>query len=179
MWSKVVIITTKYSPTLTNLTKTYSQNIMLLGANALNLDPKGRMVIPTKYREALASEGQARLVLTINPRDACLWLYPEAEWTPIAQQVAALPPLKPENRALQRLLLGSACALDMDAQGRVAVSSDLRTHAGITKKMMLVGLGRKFELWDAQTWTEVNAQSLAAAQQIDSEISAELSELQL
>ena len=67
----------------------------------------------------------------------------------------------------------------MDAQGRIAVSNDLRTHAGITKKMMLVGLGRKFELWDAQVWAEVNAQSLAAAQQIDSEISAELSELQL
>ena len=152
---------------------------MFLGANALNLDAKGRMAIPTKYREALVSDGQTRLVLTINPRDPCLWLYPESIWSPIAEQVAALPPLKPENRALQRLLLGAACALDIDAQGRIAVSNDLRAHAGITKKIMLVGLGRKFELWDAHTWAEVNAQSLAAAQQADSELSAELSELPL
>ena len=162
-----------------NLTKTYSQNLMFLGANALNLDAKGRMAIPTKHRDALSSDGHTQLVLTINPRDPCLWLYPETEWTPIAQQVAALPPLKPENRALQRLLLGSACALALDAQGRIAIANELRAHAGITKKIMLVGLGRKFEIWDAKTWAEMNAQSLAAAQQSDSELSAELSELKL
>jgi MraZ protein len=152
---------------------------MFLGANALTLDAKGRMAIPAKYRDALSPAGQTRLVLTINPRDACLWLYPEAIWTPIAEQIAALPPLKPENRALQRLLLGSACALEIDAQGRIAVSNELRAHAGLTKKMMLIGLGRKFELWDSAAWAEVNTKNLAAAQQADSEISAELSELKL
>lgn len=152
---------------------------MLLGTHTLNLDAKSRMAIPAKHREALVTEGHTRVILTINPRDTCLWLYPEATWLPIAEQVAALPPLKPENRTLQRLLLGSACALELDSQGRIPIATELRNHASLTKKVVLVGLGRKFELWDAEAWSTMHAQSLAAAQEADSDLSAELSELAL
>ncbi len=152
---------------------------MLLGTHTLNLDNKGRMAIPAKYRDTLASSDQTRVVLTINPRDTCLWLYPEQTWLPIAQQVAALPPLKPENRTLQRLLLGSACVLEPDGQGRIAIASELRAQAGLSKKIALVGLVNKFEVWDADTWSALQAQNIAAAQQPDSEVSTELSALAL
>jgi MraZ protein len=152
---------------------------MLLGTHTLNLDTKGRMAIPAKHRDALASADQTRVVLTINPRDTCLWLYPEHTWLPIAQQVAALPPLKPENRTLQRLLLGSACVLEPDGQGRIAITSELRTRAGLSKKIALVGLVNKFEVWDADIWSDLQAQNIAAAQQPDSEVSTELSTLAL
>ncbi len=152
---------------------------MLLGTHTLSLDNKGRMAIPAKYRDTLVPAEQARVVLTINPRDTCLWLYPEQTWLLIAQQVAALPPLKPENRTLQRLLLGSACILEPDGQGRIAITSDLRKQANLSKKIALIGLVNKFELWDADTWSEVQAQNIAAAQQPDSDISTELSTLAL
>jgi len=154
-------------------------NRMLLGTHTLNLDNKGRMAIPAKYRGALVPAEQQRVVLTINPRDTCLWLYPEQTWLPIAQKVAALPPLKPENRALQRLLLGSACVLEPDSQGRIPVASELRKQAGLSKKIALIGLVNKFEVWDADIWSEIQAQNVAAAQQPDSEVSAELSSLAL
>ena len=111
--------------------------------------------------------------------DACLWLYPEQTWLPIAQKVATLPPLKPENRTLQRLLLGSACLLEPDGQGRIAITSELRRQANLSKKIALIGLGNKFEIWDADTWSEVQKQNTAAAQRPDSEVSAELSALAL
>lgn len=152
---------------------------MFLGNSTLNLDAKGRMAIPARYRDALAESCQSRVVVTRNPRDKCLWLYPEDAWQPIARQVSKLPALKPENRALQRLLLGSACDMELDGQGRISIPNDLCEHAQLDKKAVLVGLGGKFEIWDEATWLTNNAETLAAAQQDGSELSAELSELAL
>ena len=122
---------------------------MFLGASTLNLDAKGRMAVPAKYRDALAECCGSRVVVTINPTEHCLWLYPESEWNEIARTVAALPSLVRKNQLLQRLLLGHASKLEMDGQGRILLSTELREYARLGKKASLIGQGHKFEIWDA------------------------------
>lgn len=152
---------------------------MFLGVNTLNLDTKGRLAIPVKYRERLMDNGASSIVITINPQERCLWLYPQAEWLPIAQKVSRLPPLKRQNRQLQRLLLGHASELEMDGQGRVLLNSELRDYAGMDKKIALVGQGHKFELWSEQSWTDSREDWLAEANQPESDLSEELQNLAL
>lgn len=152
---------------------------MFLGVSTINVDAKGRLAVPAKYRERLAGTAAGRVVLTINPLERCLWLYPELEWQEIARKVARLPSLKSQNRTLQRLLLGHASELEMDAQGRLLVSAELRRYAGIGKKAALVGQGQKFEVWDESQWLEQREQWLEEAALPDSELSGELENLAL
>ncbi|HFC52879.1 MAG TPA: hypothetical protein ENJ43_00395, partial [Gammaproteobacteria bacterium] len=88
--------------------------IVFQGFNTLNLDAKGRLAIPVKCREALGASDGSGVVVTINPHERCLWLYPQHEWQEIAYKVSRLPALKKENKILKRLLLGYATELDMD-----------------------------------------------------------------
>jgi MraZ protein len=150
---------------------------MFLGVNTLNLDAKGRMAIPAKYRDALAHSGVVRVVVTINPREHCLWLYPENEWSEIARKLSRLPTLKPQNQLLQRLLLGHASEAELDAQGRILLPTELRDYAGLGKKVSLVGQGHKFEIWDEASWTEKREAWLTEANTVVAELSDDLSEM--
>lgn len=156
---------------------------MFLGVSTLNLDAKGRLAIPAKQRERLAECCASRVVVTINPTsnpdERCLWLYPENEWSEIARQVSRLPSLKRQNVSLQRLLLGHASELEMDGQGRILLSNELRDYAGLDKRVALVGQGRKFEIWDESRWMGGREEWLAEASRMDSELSAELESLSL
>lgn len=152
---------------------------MFLGVSTLNLDAKGRMAIPAKYRDALAECCASRVVVTINPREHCLWLYPEAEWNDIARKVAQLPTLNRQNLVLQRLLLGHASELEMDGQGRILLSSELREYARLGKKISLIGQGHKFEIWDAGGMLSEREGWLDEASIADEDLSDELSELRL
>lgn len=141
---------------------------MFRGINAVNLDPKGRIAIPTRYREQLCgSAGSAEvqtaslLVFTIDTQSSCLLMYPLAEWEVIEQKVAALSSFNPETRRLQRLVIGHATEAEPDAQGRVLIPPVLREYANLTKKVMLVGQRNKFEIWDDHTWTEERYRWLA------------------
>lgn len=138
---------------------------MFLGASPLNLDAKGRMAIPAKYRAALAADEVARVVVTINPRARCLTLYPEADWQEIADKVSRLPAMNPRNVHLQRLLLGNASEQELDGQGRIALSPTLRQHAGLNKKVVLIGQNYKFEIWDEETWHTSSQQWVTEFQQ--------------
>jgi MraZ protein len=152
---------------------------VFLGVSTLNLDAKGRMAIPAKYRDALADCCASRVVVTINPREHCLWLYPETEWAEIARKVARLPTLNRQNQILQRLLLGHASELEMDAQGRILLSAELREYARLGKKASLIGQGHKFEIWDAEGMLSEREGWLGEASLTDGELSGELSELRL
>ncbi len=152
---------------------------MFLGVSTLNLDAKGRMAIPAKYRDALAECCASRVVVTINPREHCLWLYPEAEWNEIARKVAQLPTLNRQNLILQRLLLGHASELEMDAQGRILLSAELREYARLGKKISLIGQGHKFEIWDASGMLSEREGWLDEASISDEDLSDELSGLRL
>ncbi len=151
---------------------------MFLGASTLNLDAKGRMAIPAKYRDALAECCASRVVVTINPSEHCLWLYPETEWNEIARKVAQLPTLNRQNLALQRLLLGHASELEMDGQGRILLSPELRDYARLGKKVSLIGQGRKFEIWDAGDMVAAREGWLEEAGRFD-DLSPEAAELRL
>lgn len=116
------------------------------------MDAKGRMAIPAKYREQLASECDGRIVMTAHTQDRCVLVYPEHEWQTILPKIEALPTFNKAALRAQRLLIGYACSLELDGNGRVLVPPTLRDYAKLEKKLMLVGLGKKFELWSEDAW---------------------------
>lgn len=125
---------------------------MFRGINGINLDAKGRMAIPTKYRDALQEISNSAVVLTIDTEEQCLLLYPLTEWEEIERKLAGLPSFNQAARRIQRLLMGHATDVEMDGQGRILLPPPLRDYAGITKRAVLVGQGKKFELWDETHW---------------------------
>lgn len=143
---------------------------MFQGAAQLNLDGKGRLAIPAKYREMLSAACAGNLVLTVDA-DGCLLLYPEPEWLPIRDKLNKLSSFNPRSRALQRLLVGHAEDVMMDGAGRVLISPVLRSYAALDKSVMLIGQGNKFELWDEVKW---QAQQQAALLLMSGELPAEL-----
>ena len=123
---------------------------MFQGETAITVDDKGRMAIPTAYRDEVARGGN-RLVVTYNPYEAgCLWLYPEAEWQRVRDQVNALPNAKRVHRNLQLKLVGAATLVEPDGNGRLVLPPTHRAMAGLEKKVVLLGMGSKFELWSEQ-----------------------------
>jgi len=131
------------------------------GVNQISLDGKGRMAMPTKYRKEILECCHGQLVITVD-RDMCLLIYPLEQWEVIEKKLAKLPSLNKAARRLQRLLIGHATEVDMDAHGRILVPLPLREFANFEKRVVLIGQGHKFELWDAQRW-EVERQSWLAA----------------
>lgn len=129
---------------------------MFQGSSALTLDAKGRVTIPTRHRDALASQAEGRLTLTRHP-DGCLLVYPRPEWEKKREQIAAFPM---QARALQRLLLGNAQDVEVDGAGRILVAPELRSAAGMTREVMLLGMGAHFELWDAAALARREAEDL-------------------
>ncbi len=148
------------------------------GINNISVDAKGRMAMPARYRERLLEICGGRLIVTVD-RDHCLLVYPLPEWEIIEAKLNALPSLNLQARLLQRLLIGHATELDMDAQGRVLLPAMLRDFAGLKKKAILIGQGKKFEIWDEETWNESQEEWLAAVQAGDGDLPAALEELSL
>lgn len=137
---------------------------MFRGANAITLDVKGRLTMPSRYRdEFMARAGQ--LVVTIDAVDPCLSVYPLAEWELIEARLRELPSLREENRRLQRLLIGNAVDIELDAAGRFLVPPRLRDYAGLDKRAVLVGQLNKFQLWDEDAWEARCAEDLKAIKQ--------------
>jgi MraZ protein len=126
-------------------------NGMFQGAAQLNLDSKGRLAIPSRHRDLLLAHCAGQLVLTADA-DGCLLFYPQPEWEPIRDKLLKLSALNPRIRALQRRLIGYAEEVEMDAAGRVLISPALRSYAALDKRVMLIGQGNKFELWDETKW---------------------------
>jgi MraZ protein len=127
------------------------------GASALTLDAKGRMSVPTRYREALQVQAESRVTLTKSP-DGCLWLFPRPEWEVFRSKIADLPM---EAQWWRRIFLGNAMDIDIDSAGRVLVSPELRTAASLEKEVTLLGMGKYLELWDAATYAAKEAAAMA------------------
>lgn len=115
----------------------------------MSLDAKGRMAVPTKYRALLTDRFAGKVVITVDP-DRCLSIYPLKIWEEIERKLDQLPTFNPVARKFQRALTGHATEVEMDASGRLMISPPLREFAGITRKAVLMGQTRKFELWDAE-----------------------------
>lgn len=127
---------------------------MFRGNNEINMDAKGRMAIPARYRDALSSICEGCLVATIDVQDKCLFIYPLPEWEKIEAEISRLPTFNPTTRKLQRLLIGHARDLEMDGNGRLLIPPELRQYAQLEKKTMLVGQSHRFELWSLDHWNE-------------------------
>ena len=123
-----------------------------LGSHAINMDAKGRIAIPTRVREELVAACSGRIVMTAHTEERCLLLYPEPQWQQLKPQIEALPNMNKAARRLQRLLLGYATELELDSAGRVLLPPTLRDYARFEKKLMLIGQGKKLELWSEELW---------------------------
>lgn len=134
---------------------------MFRGATKVTLDAKGRMVMPTRYRERLAERGGPGpgLVITID-RDQCLLIYPLPDWEEIERKLMRLPTLNEHARRLQRLMVGHATDVELDGHGRLLLPPKLREFAHLDRAAMLIGQGNRFELWDEQRWEERREQWL-------------------
>ena len=130
---------------------------MFQGSSSLSLDAKGRMTVPSRHRDALQLQCEGRLTLTKHPH-GCLLLFPRPVWEQHREKIAAWPM---QAKAWQRIFLGNAVDIDMDAAGRMLVTPELRDAAGLTKEVMLLGMGSHFEVWDAAAYAKQEAEAVA------------------
>jgi MraZ protein len=124
------------------------------GISQLNLDVKGRLAVPARHRDALLERCAGHLVITADA-DRCLLVYPLPDWELIQQKLESLSNLDPRVRELQRRLIGFAVDVDMDGAGRVLIAPALREYAQLDKAVVLVGQGKKFELWNKDNWEQL------------------------
>src|SRR5215467_13785410 len=130
-----------------------ASQVMFRGATKITLDDKGRMVMPTRYREQINELAEGKLVVTVD-KDQCLLIYPLPEWEQIERKLMGLPSLNATARRLQRLMAGHATDLPPEAHGRVLLPPELREFAKLGRHGMLIGQGNRFELWDEARWNE-------------------------
>ena len=149
---------------------------MFRGATKVTIDAKGRLAIPTRYRDRLATRSNGQLVVTVD-RDYCLLLYPYPDWEEIERKLIRLPSLNKQARRLQRLMVGYATELELDGNGRILLSRELREFAGIERQAILIGQGNKFELWNDEIWNKKRDTWLSDEE--DGNLSAELESLSL
>ena len=148
---------------------------MFQGETAITVDDKGRLAIPTAYRELVTSACANRLVITYNPfEQGSLWLFPHAEWERVRDQVNALSSVKAVHRALQMKLVGAAADVEPDSAARILLPASQRAAAGIEKKAVLLGMGNKFELWSEQAHLAKIRQTIG-----EDEISDDMTDLRL
>lgn len=122
---------------------------MYFGETAINLDVKGRLAIPSRYRDAIQEACGGRMVLTYSAFDSgALWLYPEKEWERVRDEVTGLSTFNPGHRSLQRKLVGSATAVETDSSGRVLLPLTLREVTGLERRVVMMGMGNRFEIWN-------------------------------
>lgn len=151
---------------------------MYRGVNTLSLDAKGRLAIPARYRDGLTRQCEGRMIVTINFSERCLWLYPLDQWEEIERKLVKLPSLDEYAQKLKRMLIGHATDCELDGSGRVLLPGPLREFASLTKHVVLIGQGNKFEIWDEDAWNGQREAWLAVEPQ-SGPMSVELESLSL
>jgi len=130
----------------------YSFIKMFIGEYKHNLDAKGRLAVPAKFRAML--KGGA---VVTRGLDNCLFLYTKKEWTALAEKLAKLPISQANTRAFARLMLAGAMDTDFDNQGRIMLPEYLRKFSGLKKKVVIAGLYDRLEIWDEINWNKYKA----------------------
>ncbi|MBD9531742.1 MULTISPECIES: division/cell wall cluster transcriptional repressor MraZ [Comamonas] len=131
---------------------------MFQGASSLSLDAKGRLSVPTRHRDALLAMAEGQITITKHPH-GCLMLFPRPEWLKFRERIAELPM---SAQWWKRIFLGNAQDVDMDGTGRVLVAPELRQAVGLSKEVVLLGMGNHFELWDRATYEAQEAEAMQA-----------------
>ncbi|MGZ8215808.1 division/cell wall cluster transcriptional repressor MraZ [Methylomagnum sp.] len=152
---------------------------MFRGVSSINLDEKGRLAMPTRYRSELAECCEGQMVVTVG-LDKCLLLYPLPEFEEIERKLVKLPALNKKAKRLQRLLIGHAAECELDGQGRFLIPEPLRKFANLEKRVALIGQGNKFEIWDEEFWNRSRDEWIEAERSDeDEELPPELGSLSL
>lgn len=138
---------------------------MLLGEYQHNLDPKGRVAVPAKFREKLSGGA-----IITKGLDNCLFMFANKEWEVLAQKLVALPLAQANARAFARLMLAGAKDIEFDAQGRMLIPDYLREYANLKKEVIIAGLVSRIEIWDAARWAEYKRKTEAASDEIAEKI---------
>jgi MraZ protein len=150
---------------------------VFFGETAIDLDAKGRLAVPMRYRDAIQELCGGRLVLTYSAFDSgALYLYPEQEWERVRDEVTGLSTFNPGHRSLQRKLVGSASAIEPDGNGRIQLPQTLRQVAGLEKRVVLLGMGSRFEIWNE---TILNQKRVEEERSLDEAASEEMIRLVL
>lgn len=126
---------------------------MFRGIANISVDAKGRVAIPKMHRTRLEADGASELMVTAGP-DRCLLVYPMEHWLPVEQQIMGLPNTNPTNRRMQRMYVGHATEIEIDSHGRILLPALLRSYASIGKKALMIGQGKKLELWGEEVWND-------------------------
>jgi len=134
---------------------------MLLGEYKHNLDIKGRMAIPAKFRQNL----NAGAIIT-RGIDHCLFVFGMSEWEILVKKLTAMPLANANSRAFARLMLAGATDVEADSQGRILVPDYLREYAGLSKEVVVTGLYNRVEIWDAETWKQYKLKTELASEEI-------------
>ncbi|MDG6897733.1 cell division/cell wall cluster transcriptional repressor MraZ [Actinobacillus delphinicola] len=140
---------------------------MFRGASAINLDSKGRIAIPKRYRAEIVDKSQGLCICTVDIRQPCLLLYPLHEWKVIEEKLLTLSNIDPIQRSLQRIILGYATECELDSAGRVLLTGPLRQHAKLEKNIMLIGQLNKFEIWSEALWNTQIQEDIALVANTD------------
>lgn len=139
---------------------------MFIGEYTHNLDEKGRMALPAKFRSKL--RGSAIITRGL---DACLFVFTAEEWEKLAEKLVSLPITQANSRAFTRLMLAGAMDVEIDKQGRILVPDYLREYAGLTKGVVVTGLYNRIELWDSAQWKEYKTKTEASSDEIAEKLS--------
>ena len=128
----------------------------MFGFNTVSLDQKGRLAIPAKYRASFIQKNETQIVITKDPQYPSLKIYPGSQWIEISSKLESLQGLDPIVRNLQWTILGNASVTEFDPKGRmlVLIPSELRKYAELIneKQISLIGMGKKFEIWNVSNW---------------------------
>jgi len=140
------------------------------GANSINLDSKGRIAVPAKYRPGIIESTDSHLIITCDPYDNCLLIFTLEHWESTESDLQSLSNSKPLHRRLKRIMLSHATEVDMDANGRLLIPSVLRERAKLQKDVMLIGQGKTFQLWDEGNWHKLVEEdmSVMSSEELDS-----------
>ena len=128
----------------------------MYGFNTVSLDQKGRLAIPAKYRASFIQKNETQIVITKDPQYPSLKIYPGSQWIEISSKLESLQGLDPIVRNLQWTILGNASVTEFDPSGRmlILIPSELRKYAELIneKQISLIGMGKKFEIWNVSNW---------------------------
>ncbi len=140
---------------------------MFIGEYQHNIDAKGRVAVPAKFRNKLS--GGAIVTRGI---DRCLFLFSIEEWERLAAKIIALPFTTASARAFSRLMLAGASDCEIDSQGRILIPDYLRKYAGFEKEIIIAGLYNRAEIWDMKQWNEYKSETESRSEEIAEKMSA-------
>lgn len=131
---------------------------MFRGRFEHGIDPKGRLSIPSRFREILLNSYEDERLIVTN-FDGALWAYPFKEWKTVEEKVAALPQFKSDVKMFQRFFISAAVECPIDSNGRILIPPTLRDYAALNKEVVLVGMTHRIEIWARDRWEKVFAEA--------------------